>query len=37
MAKKTQAQIEFSASTKEFNDGIKNMNAQLAAGYTTLL
>ena len=29
MAKKTQAQIEFSASTKEFNDGIKNMNAQL--------
>lgn len=29
MAKKTQAQIEFSAVTKEFDAGVKSMNAQL--------
>lgn len=29
MAKKTQAQIEFSAATKDFDTGIKSMNAQL--------
>lgn len=29
MAKKTQAQIEFSAATKDFDAGIKSMNAQL--------